>query len=215
MRNQIIGTAIIASCLFATSCNSNESHKQHAGTDSSLDIHKPAITVPKKPDQTSKAPIINIKDSFTSKAIYIMVKDSAANDTLLSQKFNKILDSTLTKVIKANKLTLKGPPACWYQKHKAPYFFEIGLPVDKKPAKLPKKVFIKQTVSDSALVAHFFGPYNLTVQGYTALREMLKEIKPGKKAGIAYEVYVDDPQDEKGKLKNPYKVQTNIILPYH
>jgi len=44
---------------------------------------------------------------------------------------------------------------------------------------------------------------------------MLKEIKPGKKAGTAFEVYVDDPMNEKGKLKNPYKVQTNIILPYH
>ena len=144
-----------------------------------------------------------------------MVKDSAANEELLAKKFNKIFDSILTKVIKTNKLSLKGSPACWYQKNKAPYFFEAGLPVDKIPAKLPKKVFTKQTQSDSALVAHFFGPYNLTAQGYTALKDMLKEIKPGKKAGTAFEVYVDDPMNEKGKLKNPYKVQTNIILPYH
>ncbi|HPA23191.1 MAG TPA: hypothetical protein PLU18_08090 [Ferruginibacter sp.] len=216
MTKQIFVLVIFTAYLFAImSCKGNNNHTKHASSDSSLAINKPAINVQKKENETLKAPIINIIDSFTSKAIYIMVKDSAANEELLAKKFNKIFDSILTKVIKTNKLSLKGSPACWYQKNKAPYFFEAGLPVDKIPAKLPKKVFTKQTQSDSALVAHFFGPYNLTAQGYTALKDMLKEIKPGKKAGTAFEVYVDDPMDEKGKLKNPYKVQTNIILPYH
>ena len=216
MKKQIVETLFIACLLLGiTSCGQNDNKNQPTGKDSSLGIIKPAITVQKQEDPTPKAPIINIKDSLTAKALYIMVKDSAANDEILAKKFTKIFDSILTKVIKTNKLTLKGSPACWYQKHKAPYFFEAGLPVDKKPVKLPKKVFTKQTGSDSALVAHFFGPYHLTDQGYVALKEMHKEIKPGKKAGKIFEVFVDDPLDENGKMKNPYKVQTNIILPYH
>ncbi len=55
----------------------------------------------------------------------------------------------------------------------------------------------------------------MTKQAYEALYERLKEEKPRKKPGKAYEVYVDDPADEKGNLKNPFKVQTDIILPYN
>ena len=85
------------------------------------------------------------------------------------------------------------------------------MPVNKKPAKLPKGVSLKQIGTDSVVVAHFYGPYELTPQGYTALKDWIKDHK--KKIILPpYEVYVGDPMDKDGKLIDPYKVQTDIIF---
>jgi len=81
------------------------------------------------------------------------------------------------------------------------------------PAKLMKAFFVKEIGADSALVAHFFGPYEITGVAYDALKERL--VSQNRKAVSApYEIYVSDPIDEKGNLKNPYKVQTDIVMPY-
>ncbi len=213
MNKRIITSAclfLLASTIF--SC-SNSDNKEKIAPKDSIPANVPLVA-PVKEDMP-KSPIINMEDTLLVKSIFLCTKDSAATEAGVGQKFSRIFDSTLGKVIKSNKLTVKGYPAAWFTKNEAPYFFEVGLPVDKAPSKLPKNVFIKNAGGDSAIVAHFFGPYEMTKQGYEALYERLKEEKPKKKPGKAYEVYVDDPVDEKGNPKNPFKVQTDIILPYY
>ena len=63
------------------------------------------------------------------------------------------------------------------------------------------------------MVAHFFGPYNITSMGYETLAAWLKA-KKKKKQGEPYEVYVGDPFDKNGKPLDPYRVQTDIIQAY-
>ena len=162
----------------------------------------------------TKAPIINITDTIAAKKIVLYVKDSAATPGRISQKLAQIYGFKLGEVIKMNKLKVTGAPIAWYKSQKAPYFFEAGFSVDKKPAKLPKNFFVRNIGGDSAVVAHFFGPYNITSMAYEALDDWLKSRKK-KKLGAAYEIYVGNPLDKQGKPLDPYRVQTDIIQPYH
>ena len=102
----------------------------------------------------------------------------------------------------------------WFKSSSEPFYFEAGIPVNKVPAKLPKKVYIKNIGGDSAVIAHFYGPYELTYEGYGALKDWMKENKK-KASGAPYEVYVGEMIDSSGKAVDPYKVQTNIVFPHH
>jgi len=164
-----------------------------------------------EPSVVKKAPVINIMDTLSIKQMVLCIKDSAATSGRIALKLGQIYGVKLAAIIKKDKLKVTGPPMAWYKSSKAPFFFEAGLPVDKKPAKLPPNAIIKQIGQDSVIVAHFYGPYDLTDQAYTALQEWMKDHK--KKSILPpYEVYVDDPLDKSGKLKDPYKVQTDIIF---
>lgn len=167
----------------------------------------------KRADPTSakKAPVINIMDTVAVKQLVLCIKDSAATSDRIALKLGQIYGVKLNTIIKNNKLKVVGPPMAWYRTSKAPFFFEAGLPVDRKPAKLPPGVTVKQIGQDSVVVAHFYGPYDLTFQAYTALQDWLKDHKK-KSALPPYEVYVDDPIEKNGKLKDPYKVQTDIVF---
>jgi effector-binding domain-containing protein len=164
-----------------------------------------------EPSVVKKAPVINIMDTLSIKQMVLCIKDSAATSGRIALKLGQIYGVKLAAIIKKEKLKVTGPPMAWYKSSKAPFFFEAGLPVDRKPAKLPANAIIKQMGQDSVIVAHFYGPYDLTDQAYTALQEWMKDHK--KKSILPpYEVYVDDPLDKNGKLKDPYKVQTDIIF---
>ena len=158
-----------------------------------------------------KAPIINITDTLSIKHFVLCIKDSAASSERIAIKLAAIYAVKLPAIIKKNKLKITGAPMAWYKRQKAPFFFEAGFPVDKKPAKLPAGVTIKQIGTDSVVVAHFYGPYDLTVQAYTALQDWIKDRKK-KIIQAPYEIYVDDPMEKDGKLKDPYKVQTDIVF---
>lgn len=164
-----------------------------------------------QPITTKKAPVINIMDTLSVKQIVLCIKDSAANSQRLAAKLATIYSVKLASVIKKNKLKITGPPIAWYKSQKAPYFFEAGIPVDKKPLKLLNGVTVKQMGVDSVVVAHFYGPYELTSQAYTALQDWLKDRKKIV-TKTPYEVYVDDPISKDGKLKDPYKVQTDVVF---
>ena len=164
-------------------------------------------------EATKKAPIINITDTLTTPAIIVYLKDSAANTDRIGLKLAQIYAVKLPAFLKKNKLQMTGAPMAWYKSQKAPFFFEAGCSVDKAPKKLAPGIYTKQIKKDSALVAHFYGPYELTEQAYDILGNMLKTRK-SKLAGAPFEVYIDDPMDKDGKMKNPYKVLTDIIFPY-
>ena len=160
-----------------------------------------------------KGPIVNIIDTVEIKRIVLCVKDSSATSVGLSEKLSNILKVKIPGAITAAKIKAVGQPIAWYKSQKPPFFFEVGIPVDKAPAKMIKGFFIKKTGGDSALVAHFYGPNMLSSIGYDALNEMLKEQKR-KRSSSAYEIYIDNPFEvKKGKI-DAYKQQTDIVFPY-
>ena len=174
----------------------------------------PVVKIAIKTDQptiTKKAPVINIMDTLSVKQLVLCIKDSAANSQRIAKKLAIIYGVKLASIIKKNKLKVTGAPIAWYKNQKAPFFFEAGIPVDRKPSKLPAGVTVKQIGTDSVVIAHFYGPYDLTGQAYTALQDWIKDRKK-KSIKPPYEVYVDDPLDKDGKLKDPYKVQTDIVF---
>ncbi len=195
--------------IMVNACNNSNDKKQTA--DIKKDTVEKKAAIPEKRITPTKAPIINITDTVSIKQLVLCMKDSAANSERIGIKLAAIYGVKLGAVIKKNKLKVTGAPMVWYRSQKAPFFFEAGLPVDKKPAKLPKGVTLKQTGTDSVVVAHFYGPYELTPQGYTALEDWIKDHKK-KIIQPPYEVYVGDPMNKYGKLIDPYKVQTDIIF---
>lgn len=171
-------------------------------------------TTPKPGDKPVKGPIVNIQDSLEQKRTVLCIKDSASTSLGMSIKLNNIYNKKLRDFIKASKLKVSGPPMAWYKTQKAPFFFEAGIPVDKAPAKLAKGIYIKKTGGDSAVIAHFFGPNELSNAGYDALTEILKDRKKTKSAP-AYEIYINNPFDSLANRKaDPYKLQTDIVMPY-
>ena len=158
-----------------------------------------------------RAPVINISDTVSIKHLVLFMRDSAANSGRIAKKLGEIYSVKLAAIIKKNGLKVTGPPMAWYRSQKAPYFFEAGLPIDRKLVKLPHGVFLKSIATDSTIVAHFYGPYKLTSEAYPILEDW---IKYHKKQIIhpPYEVYIDDPTDKNGKLKDSYKVQTDIVF---
>jgi len=164
--------------------------------------------------QEIKSAIINIQDTISPKTIVLYMKDSAANYERIGGKLGKIFAGKLAESLKKSGLKMAGAPMAWYKTFKAPYFFEAGVPVNKKPGKLSSGVFIRVMPADSALVAHFYGPYNLLYQGYDALRDRLKDEKK-KNTAAPFEIYVGDPLDKDGKPIDPYKVRTDIVFPHH
>ena len=161
-----------------------------------------------------RPPIINITDTVAIRQIVLCMKDSARSSERIGLKLNNIFEKTLAEVIKKNKIQKTGSRMAWYKNSSEPFFFEAGIPINKRPAKMPKNVFVKEIGGDSAVVAHFYGPYELTYEGYSALREWLKDNKK-KASGAPYEIYIGEPIDSKGTAADPYRVQTDIVFPHH
>lgn len=192
-------------------CNNKAEEDKVAPTVKSLDTA--VVTQPQPVVETKRPPIINITDTLSKKYLALCIRDSAATYERISLKLAVIYGVKLAAVIKKNNLKITGPPMAWYKTHKAPYFFEAGMPVDKKPGKLPGNLFIKEAGVDSVVVAHFYGSYELLPQAYEALTDWMKDHKKTLKEK-PFEIYVDDSMDKDGKLKDPYKVLTDVVFPW-
>ncbi len=162
--------------------------------------------------KTQRPPIINIADTLAPRRTVIYCKDSAATFERISLKLSKIYGTKLSEYLKKNKLRSTGAPMAWYKKQKAPYFFEAGIPVNKRGTKAVSGVHIREMPAGKVLIAHFFGPFELLPQGYDAIREWMKDNKKIA-AGVPYEIYITDPVDKNGKPVDPYKIQTDIVFP--
>jgi effector-binding domain-containing protein len=197
-------------CLYA--CNGNNSKEPGKTTGDSL---KPAVKkeVAKLPEtKYERPPIVNIVDTLTPKMTVIYAKDSAASFERIGQKLANIYGVMLATYINKNNLKTTGFPMAWYTKAKAPYFFEAGIPVNKTGAKAVAGVQTREIGAGKAVIAHFFGPFELLPQGYDAIKDWIKDNKKTV-AGPSYEIYITDPIDKNGKPVDPYKVQTDIIFP--
>jgi effector-binding domain-containing protein len=211
--NRPITMAILSASLFTTACNDNKNGKQDTKqTDTAVKKSDTDKNISLNSQSVVKPPIINITDSLSTKKIVLVIKDSASTQERISIKLAEIFGTRLQEVIKKNNLKIVGPPMAWYQSQKAPYFFEAGFPIDKKPAKLFPPIKIKEIGVDSIVLVHFYGPYNLTYMAYDAVSERMKSNKKSL-AGAPYEIYVSDPIDKDGKPVDPYRVQTDIVFP--
>ncbi len=203
---------LILFSIFLSSCGNNDQ------TNSPTD-HPPIIIKKDKPNNKDNnpqnAPIINITDTVSVPGNVLCFKDSAINGERLSQKLTLIFTEKIGLLVKKYNLKIIGPPMAWYKTQKAPFFFEAGIPIDKKVLKkLPKGAFIKHMNKDSAVVAHYFGPYEETSQAYGILKEWLTD-QHKKQTTAPYEIYIGDPLDKEGKPIDPYKVQTDIVFPHN
>ena len=204
-RISILFTLII-SCMLGSCHNSKETDDPKNKKDTSI---RQTVKIEQKV-APNRGPVINILDTVSTKQLVLCIRDSAANSSRISMKLSQIYGVKLAAAIKKNHLKITGPPMAWYKSQQAPFFFEAGFPVDKIPAQLPAGIFIKQIGTDSVVVAHFYGPYDLTSQAYAALQDWMKDHKK-KQLQPPYEIYVDDPLEKNGQLKDPYKVQTDVV----
>ncbi len=200
------------SIILSWNCNSGKNDKNIVSPEAI--IYKIDTSSHNPGEVAKKPPIINIIDTIAVKQIVLYMKDSARSSERIGLKLNNIYEKTLSDIIKKNKLTRTGSRMAWFKSSSEPFYFEAGIPVNKVPAKLPKKVYVKNIGGDSAVIAHFYGPYELTYEGYGALKDWMKEHKK-KAAGTPYEVYVGEMIDSNGRAVDPYKVQTNIVFPHH
>ena len=202
----------LASLFILVSCGGNDTRKETVTKKDSTKSKKEIKAQTKTVTNIQKPPIINIVDTISPKRMIVYISDSASTYERISIKLGQIYGFKLADVFKKNALKVMAPPMAWYQTQKPPYFFEAGVPVNKKPTKLILGAKIKELPNDSAVVAHFYGPYNLMYMGYDALKEWMKDHKK-KAVGAPYEIYITDPIDKKGKPVDPYKVQTDIVFP--
>lgn len=198
-------------CISLFACNNGDKNARNPVKDST----KTAIRTETKKDPDQKyqrPPIVNIVDTMAAKNIVIFCKDSAASFDRISLKLGKIYGAKLPEYIKKNNLKAAGRPMAWYRKQKAPYFFEAGIPVNKKGNKPVAGVQVREMGAGKVVIAHFYGPFNLLPVGYDAVKEWMKENNKTA-AGPSYEIYITDPLDKDGKPIDPYKVQTDIVFP--
>lgn len=201
---------IIMGCFVFTSCKEVD---EKVKTPPPIVYKKDTATVNQQAIRP-KAPVINIVDTVRPAMLVLVIKDSSATSESIGEKMRAIYSEQLMKVIDEKKLTITGPRMAWYKTSSPPFFFEAGYPINKKPTgKLPKKFAIKELKTDSAVVAHYYGPYDLTYQAYDALKEWMVDYKK-KSSGSPYEIYVGSMYDEKGNPVNPYRVQTDIVFPH-
>jgi effector-binding domain-containing protein len=144
----------------------------------------------------------------TTAQIILYLADKADSAQDISKKLAKIYGEELGGFIHKENLKMAGAPMAWYSSDQFPLTFEAGLPVDKVPGKATGRIQVRHTLAGPALVAHYFGPYELDGVAYKAIKDWMQA--HGKTASAPpYEVYVGDP----GVEKDPYKVQTDIIQP--
>ncbi len=205
LTNLLIATAI----MMCGSCNNSETNTTAPKADTAKST---SASTEKETTPAERPAIINIVDTIATKAIVLYMKDSAASFDRIGPKLGLNYGGKLAAILKKNGCKMVGAPMAWYSTAKAPYFFEAGVPVNKKPAKLPKDAFIREIGADSVVMAHFYGPYTLLTQGYDAIKERVKDEKRTAR-GIPYEIYVGDPMDSTGKMIDPYKVRTDIVFP--
>ena len=157
----------------------------------------------------AKEPTIQIEESTSKPMNVIYVIDSAATGAEIGPKLAKIYGGDLGNFMKKAGLKMAGPPMAWYNQQQEPFVFDAGAPVDKMPAKTEGNIKSRLVPASKIVVAHFYGPYELTPKGYKAIEDWLKQHPDKVVSGKPYEVYMGDP----GIEKDPYKVLTDIVFP--
>lgn len=157
---------------------------------------------------TSRQPKMVVEEITVQPMIVLAIRDTAKTmadiGPVLGRDYGEI-----GQVMGSNGLKFSGPVMAWYHTNTQPFILEAGVPVDKKPAKVEGRVYVKEIGSAKAVVVHFWGPYELTGQAYSKVAEWLTKNKK-KPMGAPYDVYITDPTT----VSDPYQVQTDIVQIY-
>jgi effector-binding domain-containing protein len=204
----VLAAAIILGCNEGGNTKAPTAKDSDSQTADTIPVQKPATADARPDGQAQRPPIINIIDTLSVAKTVLCMKDSAASVERVGMKLALIYGEKLGKCLADNKMTMAGPPMAWYKTQKPPFFFEAGVPVSKRPGKLPAGAFIKELPAGNVIIARFFGPYDQLGMAYETVNERLKASKT---TAIAppYEIYIGDPEVQ----KDPYKVQTDVVFP--
>lgn len=153
-------------------------------------------------------PHYTIEEAVVTKKIVVYVTDSANSTEEISKKFMQIIPVELGGFLKKHHLQMAGVPMAWYNTQSIPLVFDIAAPVNKAPDTTEGRIKVREVAAGKVVVAHFYGPYDLTIKAYEAVAAWMKQ--HNKIAdGAPYEVYLGDP----GVEKDPYKILTDIVFP--
>ena len=164
------------------------------------DLKKLAESAP----AVAKEPVIKIEETQAKPMIVLYTVEKAASSNEIGQKLG-VAYGEMGAFMKKNNLEMTGAPAATYKSEKAPFDFEAWATVNAAPKKGEGRIKFKKIEGGKAVVAHFFGPYEINYKGYEKLMSYIKE-KGLTPLGNSYEVYVNDPTT----VKDPYEIQTDI-----
>jgi effector-binding domain-containing protein/uncharacterized protein YndB with AHSA1/START domain len=154
-------------------------------------------------------PTVTIEEKEIPAQTILYVSETAGSTNELGEKLGEIFGTELGAFLKKSGLQMAGPPVAWYTSEKPPFTFDAGVPVNKAPAATEGRIKLRQVPAGKAVVAHYRGPYELMSKGYNEIKAWLKANNKTA-TGKPYEVYIGDP----GVEKDPYKVLTDIVMPY-
>jgi len=164
------------------------------------DLKKLAETAP----ATAKEPVIKIEETQVKPMTVLYTIEKAATSDEIGQKLGAAYGE-MGAFMKKNNLQMAGAPAATYKSQQAPFDFEAWASVNAAPKKVEGRIKFKKIEGGKAVVAHFFGPYEMNYKGFEKLMSYIKE-KGLTPVGSSYEVYVNDPTT----VKDPYEIQTDI-----
>lgn len=157
------------------------------------------------PPPVKKNPI-TVEATTVAAQAYLAVRDTASIATI-SQKLGTYY-GMIGETIGKQGLKMAGAPfAIYYTDSQTNWDMEAALPVDKTD-KADGKVKPGELKAGNAVVAHFFGSYELTGDAHTAAHEFIKANNK-KIIGAPWEVYITDPMTE----KDTAKWQTDVYYP--
>lgn len=151
-------------------------------------------------------PIINVEELDVKPMQLLIMKDSAKSTEEIGQKLGMIY-AKIGDCLKNCKMEMAGAPMAMYTSQTAPFYFEAGVPIAKKCDKPESGMKNQEIKAGKAIVAHFFGPYEMTPKGYDAIVNWAKANNKTL-TGDSWEIYIGDPVI----IKDPYKVQTDIYM---
>jgi len=100
-----------------------------------------------------------------------------------------------------------GRSMTFYVTDKPPFIFEAGIEIFKIPVQFDEGMHVRKLPAGHAIVAHYTGPYETINIAYETLFSWQRQ-HPKEKAGLMFEVYVNDPV----VIKNPYQLKTDVFV---
>jgi effector-binding domain-containing protein len=179
------------------SCNNEEAKK--TSTDSST----------AKTDSSQQKPRFTLEETTTPNMLLMAVKDTANSTAEIGQKLGVAYGSIMQCAEKCKMGEMAGAPMAFYASQEPPFAFEAAVPYRVQCPHPEKGIYTIELKAGKAAVAHYFGPYEEMAPAYEALVKWLTDHKKVAN-GKPYEVYIGDPMIE----KDPYKVQTDIYMPF-
>ena len=197
MKNILLAGFVLAGIL--TSCGGSGENKQSSDSTQT--------TAPTGDSSAVKEPTFTIEETTTKEQFMMVMSDSAQSTAELGEKLGKIYAS-IGECAGKCKMESAGYPVAWYNSPSAPWKFEAGMPYTTECGHPEKGISLKTLKAGKAVVAHYFGPYEMSDRAYQACEKYIAEHKMTVD-GPPYEVYIGDPALE----SDMYKVQTDIVFP--